>query len=306
MNGRERGVSMAGKRKKIGCKVNGLLLAMVSLSIFLTGGISIYSLYSMKQISVDSSRMLGQTAADDAEQALEEMAEEKLRDVAVEKAAYIEEKFRAVEAYVLGIAELAGQIYDHPERYPDRMVDLPVPGSKSLAAQLLWSKRLSAPTPEEQAALPKTVETGDAVNTEFFEREEDESGGEPSGREEDEYDGEFSGKEEDESGGESSGREKDESGGNPSRTKGEETDPEQNKPAEGDPEQGFLEWERMLGVLTCASEEEKGELRKLGNIQNLLEQYNSHNDMVSSTYLATESGWMIQADYISFSKYEKE
>ncbi|MDE7353293.1 MAG: SpoIIE family protein phosphatase [Acetatifactor sp.] len=282
MNGRERGVSMAGKRKKIGCKVNGLLLAMVSLSIFLTGGISIYSLYSMKQISVDSSRMLGQTAADDAEQALEEMAEEKLRDVAVEKAAYIEEKFRAVEAYVLGIAELAGQIYDHPERYPDRMVDLPVPGSKSLAAQLLWSKRLSAPTPEEQAALPKTVETGDAVNTEFFEREEDESGGE------------------------SSGREKDESGGNPSRTKGEETDPEQNKPAEGDPEQGFLEWERMLGVLTCASEEEKGELRKLGNIQNLLEQYNSHNDMVSSTYLATESGWMIQADYISFSKYEKE
>lgn len=97
MTGRERGVSMAGKRKKIGRKVNGLLLAMVSLSIFLTGGISIYSLYTMKKISVDSSRMLGQTAADDAEQALEEMAEEKLRDVAVEKAAYIEEKFRAVE-----------------------------------------------------------------------------------------------------------------------------------------------------------------------------------------------------------------
>ena len=282
MTGRERGVSMAGKRKKIGRKVNGLLLAMVSLSIFLTGGISIYSLYTMKKISVDSSRMLGQTAADDAEQALEEMAEEKLRDVAVEKAAYIEEKFRAVEAYVLGIAELAGQIYDHPERYPDRMVDLPVPDSKSLAVQLLWSKRLSVSTPEEQAALPKTVEAGDAANTEV------------------------SGGEEEESGGESSGGEEEESGGNPSRTKGEETDLERNKSTEGTPEQGFGEWERMLGVLTCASEGEKGELRKLGNIQNLLEQYNSHNDMVSSTYLATESGWMIQADYISFSKYEEE
>ncbi len=270
MTGRERGVSMAGKRKKIGRKVNGLLLAMVSLSIFLTGGISIYSLYTMKKISVDSSRMLGQTAADDAEQALEEMAEEKLRDVAVEKAAYIEEKFRAVEAYVLGIAELAGQIYDHPERYPDRMVDLPVPDSKSLAVQLLWSKRLSVSTPEEQAALPKTVEAGDAANTEF------------------------------------SGGEEEESGGKSSRTKGEETDLERNKSTEGTPEQGFGEWERMLGVLTCASEGEKGELRKLGNIQNLLEQYNSHNDMVSSTYLATESGWMIQADYISFSKYEEE
>lgn len=244
---------MAGKKKKIGRKVNRLLLAMVLISIIFTGGISIYSLYSMKKISADSSRMLGQTAADDAEQALEEMAEEKLRDVAVQKAAYIEEKFRAVEAYVLGIAELAGQIYDHPERYPDRMVELPVPGSTSLAAQLLWSERLWAADPGRPDAehLPK------------------------------------------ESGQESSG------------TEGEEADLRQKDPEEGHREQGFSEWERMLEVLTRASEKEKEELRKLGNIQNLLEQYNSHNDMVSSTYLATESGWMIQADYISFSKYEE-
>lgn len=235
---------MAGKKKRIGRKVNRLLLVMVFLTIFLTGVASVYSLSSMKKMSVANSRMLGQTAADDAERALEEMAGEKLRAVAVEKAAYIEEKFREVEAYVLGIATLAAQIYDHPERYPDRKVDLPDPESAALAAQLLWSERLWAQIPEQWTAM-----SGDmtATSRDIAVRHLE--------------------------------------------------DPEQNS------EQGFGEWERMLEILTCASEEEKKEIRKLGNIQDLLEQYNLQNDMVSSTYLSTESGWTIQADYISFSKY---
>lgn len=185
---------MADKKRKIGRKVNSLLLAMVSVAILLSGGVSIYSLFTMKRISMESSRELGRTAAEDAEQALEEQAVDNLQDIAVEKAAYIEERFAAVEAYVLGIAAQAEDIYKHPEKYPDREVALPVPGSSELAAQLLWSQHL-------------------------------------------------------------------------------ETDSER-------------------------------ELQKLGNIQDLLVQYNAHNDMVSSTYLATESGWMIQADYISYSKYE--
>lgn len=45
------------------------------------------------------------------------------------------------------------------------------------------------------------------------------------------------------------------------------------------------------------------EILKLGNIQDMLVQYNANNDMVSSAYIATESGWMIQADYIAYSKY---
>lgn len=49
--------------------------------------------------------------------------------------------------------------------------------------------------------------------------------------------------------------------------------------------------------------EQQKEILKLGNLQDLLVQYNANNDMVSSTYLATESGWLIQADYIAHSKY---
>lgn len=185
---------MAGKKRKIGHKVNSLLLAMVSVAVLLSGGVSIYSLFTMKRISMESSRELGQTAAEDAEQALEEQAVKNLRDTAVEKAANIEERFAAVEAYVLGIAAQAEDIYKNPEKYPDREVALPEPGSSELTAQLLWSQHLEPDSEEE--------------------------------------------------------------------------------------------------------------LRKLGNIQDLLVQYNAHNDMVSSTYIATESGWMIQADYIAYSKYE--
>lgn len=45
------------------------------------------------------------------------------------------------------------------------------------------------------------------------------------------------------------------------------------------------------------------EILKLGNIQDMLVQYNAHNDMVSSAYIATKSGWLIQTDYIAGSKY---
>ncbi len=55
--------------------------------------------------------------------------------------------------------------------------------------------------------------------------------------------------------------------------------------------------------LASPTEEQWAELLKLGNLQDLLVQYNANNDMVSSTYLATVSGWMIQADYIADSKY---
>lgn len=52
------------------------------------------------------------------------------------------------------------------------------------------------------------------------------------------------------------------------------------------------------------SVEQLDELLKLANVQDLLVQYNAQNDMVSSAYLATVSGWMLQADYIAYSKFE--
>lgn len=173
-------------------KVTTLLLCMVLAALFLTGAVSLWSLYSMRNISEENSTMLGQTAAEDAEAALEEMAGGQLLSIATEKAAYIEEKFNSVIACVNGIAQAAEAIYQNPQNYPDREVPLPVKGNRDLAVQLLWSSR-----------------------------------------------------------------------------------------QEGD----------------------MAELYKLGNLQDMLVQYNANNDMISSTYLATKSGWMLQADYISYSKY---
>ena len=197
------------KKKKcrtIGRKVGGLLLTVMTVTMLFSGGISFYSLYALKKLSVESSEELGQTAAKDSETALEALAAEHLRDIAEEKAAYMEEKFGEVEAYVKGIAAQAEDIYDslekNPERYPDREVPLPLRGSHALAAQLLWSERLAA---GENAPPPAA-----------------------------------------------------------------------------------------------------GELLKLGNLQDMLVQYNANNSMVSSVYLATETGWVIQADYIAYSKYTGE
>ena len=191
------------RKKRIGQKLNQLLLAMVSAAVMISGTVSVYSLYSMKHIATENGTELGQTAAEDAEKALENLAVENLRSIAVEKAAYIEEKFAAVEAYVLGIAAQAQAIYENPEGFPDRRVAPPFRDSDLLAAQLLWSERLDEEGREGSAATPPLTE----------------------------------------------------------------------------------------------------EILKLGNLQDMLVQYNAHNDMVSSTYVATESGWMIQADYIAYSKY---
>lgn len=194
------------RRRTIRRKITELLLTMVLAALFLIGAVSLWSLYSMKKASEENSGRLGQTAAEDAEAALEAMAGEQLLGTAAEKATYIEEKFHTVLACLNGIAQAAEAIYENPENYPDRETPLPVRGSRELAPQLLWSRRL----------------TGDGST--------------------------------------------------------------QNTGA-------------------APTKEQEAELLKLGNLQDMLVQYNANNDMISSAYLATASGWMLQADYIAYSKY---
>lgn len=201
----ERDKRMTDKKRKIGRKINRLLLLLVLGGMLIVGVISMYSLHSMKRISTNSSKELGETAADNAEEALEDLAVENLRSLAGQRAAAIEEKLEAVKASVLGIASQARHIYEHPEQYPDREVALPVPDSHDLAAQLLWSEELEEQAPDEERLPPPLTE----------------------------------------------------------------------------------------------------EVLKLGNLQDMLVQYNANNTMIASTYIATETGWMIQADYIPYSKYGK-
>lgn len=184
------------KRRSITHKITCLLLTFSLLSFLLTGVIGAAGLYAMKHISGDNGRELGRSAANSAEQALEKAACRQLLTVAMEKAAYIEERFQETAAYVHGIAAQAEAIYAEPEKYPDRQVPLPVKGSTELAAQLIRSEKLENP-----------------------------------------------------------------------------------------------------------SEQQLQEILKLGNLQDLLVQYNANNDMVSSVHLATKSGWVIVADYIAGNKY---
>ncbi len=186
-------------KRTIRYKITTLILFMLLTALLIMGAVSLWSLNAMRTLSEESGGRLGQTAAEDAQAALAEMAGKRLLGTAGEKAAYIEEKFHTVIASVNGIVQAAEDIYRNPDSYPDREVPLPVKGSRELAVQLLYSEQLKE-----------------------------------------------------------------------------------------------------------ASGEQLAELLKLGNLQELLKQYNANNDMISSTYLATESGWMLQADYIAYSKYSGE
>lgn len=181
----------------ISFKIMTFLLGMVLVAACINGAVSITNLKLMKDISIQNSRDLGETAAQNSEKALEDMAKDQLLTVSREKAAYIDEKFLEVRSYVHGIARAAKDIYENPDKYPDRQTPLPEAESKELAAQFLYSQRLEN-----------------------------------------------------------------------------------------------------------AGEKERAEILKLGNLQDMLVQYNANNDMVSSTYISTLSGWVIQADYIAYSKFE--
>lgn len=183
----------------ISFKIMAFLFGMVLIAAFLNGAVSISNLKGMKQLSINNSRSLGETAAKDSERALEDMAKEQLLTISREKAAYIDEKFHEVRSYVHGIAQTAKDIYENPDNYPDRRTPPPVEGSSALAAQLLYSQRLEN-----------------------------------------------------------------------------------------------------------ASREQRAEILKLGNLQDLLVQYNANNDMVSAAYISTCSGWVIQADYMAYSKFADE
>lgn len=208
------GRRMKKRRRSIRRKITSLLLMMTLTVLVLTGGVSVSGLYSMKNSSEESSRELGHTAAMDAEAALEEMAGEQLLGLVEGKASYIEEKFNTVISSVNGIAQAAEEIYENPERYPDREVPLPEKNSMELAPQLLWS-----------GSLMDTIDGNFADGTNAF---------------------------------------------------------------------------------LAPSKEQQEEILKLGNIQDLLVQYNRGSNMISSTYLATESGWLIQADCIPGLKYTGE
>lgn len=205
---------MKKRRRSIRRKITSLLLMMTLTALVLTGGVSVSGLYSMKNSSEESSRDLGHTAAMDAEAALEEMVGEQLLGLVEGKASYIEEKFNTVISSVNGIAQAAEEIYENPERYPDREVPLPEKNSMELAPQLLWS-----------GSLMDTIDGNFADGTNAF---------------------------------------------------------------------------------LAPSKEQQEEILKLGNIQDLLVQYNRGSNMISSTYLATESGWLIQADCIPGLKYTGE
>ena len=81
------------RRKTIRRKITVLLIELALAAMLLTAGISSYTIFCMRRISLTSSKELGEAAAEKAKNALEEMAVQDLLNISAERAAYIEEQF---------------------------------------------------------------------------------------------------------------------------------------------------------------------------------------------------------------------
>lgn len=187
------------KKRSIGKKITALMLMVLFISIFSAASVSLWNLEVMRSLSRQSNKEIGETAAKDSELALKKLSVEQVQSIAKEKAGFINERFEQIAAYLNGIVNVAEDIYNNPEGYPDRSIPLPQKGSTKLAVQLLHSKLLDNPTKEQLS-----------------------------------------------------------------------------------------------------------EMLKLGNIQDMLVQYNAQNNMVSAAYVSTVSGWVIQADYMAYTKYSQD
>lgn len=187
------------EKKSISNKIV-ILLIRTSFSIFtlmlLIAGVGAYVIL---RASEKCGNDIGDKAANNSREALENMATDALEGTLKEKASSIDACFDEVNSELNEMAEEAEIIYENPDSYPDRMVPLPQKTSE-LSIQLLWSSKVD-----------------------------------------------FSGIEKD----------------------------------------------------------EPNEIQKLGNLQDMLLQNNKYNDMIASTYIATKTGYLIQADYIAYSKFDE-
>lgn len=80
------------RNRTIGQKINGLLLKMVFFTMILAGVISVYSLRTLQAINREDSEKLGETAVENMEKVLKDMAVQYLEELAEEKAESIQDQ----------------------------------------------------------------------------------------------------------------------------------------------------------------------------------------------------------------------
>ncbi len=114
---------MFKNNKSIKAKVLKIILIISLLIIITLGAVSIYAMINMQQSALQGSDRLGDTAAQDTKQALQDQAKNEMASIAKNTAALVDEKLQLIQNQSKMVADMATNILSNPEDYSSRSID---------------------------------------------------------------------------------------------------------------------------------------------------------------------------------------
>lgn len=137
------------KRQSIRAKLNIVVLTVALLSILLLGVIALTALFRMRATTININAGMGQQAASDSRQMLEDQAMDQLKSIAALKAETIDAQLQTIMSQIDVLAAAAEELYATPERFsaiPVSPADASTQGTYT--AQIVYAERT---TPQQVA-----------------------------------------------------------------------------------------------------------------------------------------------------------
>ena len=128
------------KNKSLGRKIRHAMTALVLGLLLIAGTIFLFTMKKASATLASSNQSLSETIGERSSAYITEQSQNRMLELAKEKAEIADEFFLEFEHGVCAAASVAGQIYDNPELYSARTVPLPDAAKDGeLTIQVLYS-----------------------------------------------------------------------------------------------------------------------------------------------------------------------
>jgi sigma-B regulation protein RsbU (phosphoserine phosphatase) len=138
-----------------------VLIVMLSTSLGSLLALSLavlVSIFNIRGTTLSHSDALGEVAARESQKALETQLRQQMINFARDKASLVNEKFRIMENQTVMVAEIAGHIYTHKERYRPKPIDYLRPGEEGTTVPyLMTAPGVSFDAVREEAGLAANI-----------------------------------------------------------------------------------------------------------------------------------------------------
>jgi sigma-B regulation protein RsbU (phosphoserine phosphatase) len=139
-------------------KVLSVILSTSLGSLLLLSLAALVSIFNIRGITLSHSDTLGEMAARESQAALETQLQQQMINLARDKAALVNEKFRALENQTKMVAETAGQIYTFKEQYHPKSINYLQPGEEwTTVPHLMTAPGVPLSAIQEEVALAANI-----------------------------------------------------------------------------------------------------------------------------------------------------